>query len=227
MSKKPKNNDTLLFDAVKRGDLKDVKSLIEDGADVNFVTGQGGTLYEASYRGHLEIVKLLVENGASVSEKVWFGLVPVYSATIQGHHEVLEYLIKNGGNPFFIEPNYGSSLFDEACVYGFPKCCEVLIKFGVKPSFKNWTLLREKKEEFYKVFFKNGFVFEYDMDKDMEKVFMENFKVRKLDLLLIARYKDEESPFFKDNLPFDLFKEIYNSTKIACRKYELEIFSNK
>ena len=57
-----------LLKASRTGDLKKVKYLVENGADVNALDEWGKTpLYMASYRGHLDIVKYLLENGADVN----------------------------------------------------------------------------------------------------------------------------------------------------------------
>jgi ankyrin repeat protein len=51
-----------LIKAVRRGDLKDVKSLTENKADVDIKDHDGYTpLYEASDNGHMDIVKELVK----------------------------------------------------------------------------------------------------------------------------------------------------------------------
>jgi len=55
----------VFFRSVKRGDLANVKRLIEKGANVNAQTNDGYTaLILASRYGHKEIAKLLIEAGA-------------------------------------------------------------------------------------------------------------------------------------------------------------------
>jgi hypothetical protein len=41
-------------------------------------------------------------------------------------------------------------------------------------------------------------------------------------LLFVAREKDPESPFYKDFLPIDMFKEIYRAAVRAIRDYDWE-----
>ena len=59
-------SDTELFlQAVKRGDVAEVKKLIDEGTDVNAQNKEGYTaLIWASNDGHTEIVELLEEAGA-------------------------------------------------------------------------------------------------------------------------------------------------------------------
>ncbi len=61
-------NQVTFFQAVKDGDVAEVKSLIEAGADVNAQNKEGVTaLMTASATGHTDIAKLLIEEGADVT----------------------------------------------------------------------------------------------------------------------------------------------------------------
>ncbi|CAK4669313.1 unnamed protein product, partial [Aphanomyces euteiches] len=57
----------MLFRAAKAGDLKSVRKLLDDHADVNYENISGATaLHYASGDGHLKIVQELLARGASV-----------------------------------------------------------------------------------------------------------------------------------------------------------------
>jgi ankyrin repeat protein len=57
-----------LIDSIKKGDLAQVKILLDNGADVNAKHGEGSTaLMVAAQTGHLQIVKLLLEKGADMN----------------------------------------------------------------------------------------------------------------------------------------------------------------
>ena len=57
-----------LNSAVKRGDIKVIRSLIDDGADVNNKDKNNWTpLHLASKRGYVKIVKILIDAGANLS----------------------------------------------------------------------------------------------------------------------------------------------------------------
>ena len=59
-------NDKLI-DAVKNGDIKNVRELIENGADVNAKDKNRWTaLHEAALNGNIDAAKFLIENGANV-----------------------------------------------------------------------------------------------------------------------------------------------------------------
>lgn len=57
-----------LHDAAKTGDLKQVKTLIKQGVDVNSKNKQGATpLHWAAFKGHVDVAKELIKNGAKVN----------------------------------------------------------------------------------------------------------------------------------------------------------------
>ncbi|RSN72520.1 ankyrin repeat domain-containing protein [Candidatus Methanodesulfokora washburnensis] len=59
-----------LTGAAFRGDLKEVKRLLDGGADVNARGEDGYTpLHGATCWGHLDVVKFLVDRGADISAR--------------------------------------------------------------------------------------------------------------------------------------------------------------
>src|SRR5712672_1334645 len=57
-----------LMTATRKGDLAQVKALLEKGVSVNAKSSYGQThLFVAGDRGNMEIVKLLIERGADVN----------------------------------------------------------------------------------------------------------------------------------------------------------------
>ena len=88
-----------LLNSSMLGDLKDLRSLIKMGADINQSGKQhGGTpLWIASEKGHLEIVRLLIESGGSVNQPHKTGATPLHVASQEGHLEIVKLLIESGG----------------------------------------------------------------------------------------------------------------------------------
>ena len=62
-------NDKLISAAIN-GDIKKVRELIENGADVDAKNNDGKTaLHKAALRGNVDVVKVLIENRADVVAK--------------------------------------------------------------------------------------------------------------------------------------------------------------
>lgn len=82
-----------LFDAIEHGDLKTLRNLMRQGADLHQVDEESGAapLALAAGSGHLPIVRLLLRAGADPD---WGGAVtPLEAATLEGHVEVARVLI--------------------------------------------------------------------------------------------------------------------------------------
>ena len=104
-----KNKELLL--AAEKGDLSEVKRLIESGANVNTKTfkirppGVKGrstygrtALLIASREKHKDIVEYLIKNGADVNAKSDRGDTALMFASLVGEKEIVELLINNGAD---------------------------------------------------------------------------------------------------------------------------------
>ena len=78
------NIDEQLVFASNNGNLKFVKTLINDGADVNAFCNL--PLKRSSKNGHLEVVKYLIQNWAVIDEEA------IQSASRKGHVEIVNLL---------------------------------------------------------------------------------------------------------------------------------------
>lgn len=73
----------LLHQAAKKGNLDEVRRLIEDGANVNVKDENSDTpLYIAVGQGHKEIAELLISKGADVNVVCTLGYTPLHWAVI-------------------------------------------------------------------------------------------------------------------------------------------------
>lgn len=106
----------LLVQAVIRGDIEEVKSLIKDGADVN--SGEGGSkygykpLHYTAYNDHVAIAEVLIEAGADINATV-FGVAPLQWAVHYKSKQVTDLLLEAGAD-VTIEDVTGTSALDEA-----------------------------------------------------------------------------------------------------------------
>ncbi len=80
-----------LIQAVKDGDIDQVKLLIAKGADLNTTDDKGGTpLHWAAYYNRKDIAKLLLMQGADLYIKDKYGLTPIDVARINRKKEILK-----------------------------------------------------------------------------------------------------------------------------------------
>ena len=99
-----------LIAAAEAGDLSTVRSLLEQGADMNGITKFGCTaMWYAASKGHLAIVQLLRQNGADMEQSGFSNdsppqchflqsSTPLVAASVYGHLEVVRYLLEKGVN---------------------------------------------------------------------------------------------------------------------------------
>lgn len=90
----------LLIHAAERGNLEEVRDLLNRGAEVDNRNRNGHTaLHQASSMGFLEIVKLLLRSGASVDLPDGDGETALMMAAYRGKADVVRLLLINGADP--------------------------------------------------------------------------------------------------------------------------------
>mmetsp|Transcript_8410 Transcript_8410/g.10241 ORF Transcript_8410/g.10241 Transcript_8410/m.10241 type:complete len:1255 (+) Transcript_8410:91-3855(+) len=101
--KRDSSGRSLLQRACKKGNLDDVKKLIDRGASPNERDFCGFTcLHEAALEGHIDIVKLLIEKGADVNKQALKAgdlETPLIDAAENKHFETVKVLLENGADP--------------------------------------------------------------------------------------------------------------------------------
>ncbi len=93
--------DSQLFEAAGAGKLKRVRSLINQGAEINYRFESGPfagmtPLHIAAAEGHSEITRLLIENEAKVNVSTDTGVRPLHLAAHYGNIKVVRIFLKNG-----------------------------------------------------------------------------------------------------------------------------------
>jgi ankyrin repeat protein len=157
-----KGADISLHAASHFGDLAIVKSLIEQGADINARDTSGRTaLHYAVEYGHEDVVELLIANGADMNVKDKDGNAPGHVALGENNRPILELLIANGANLDFIHLSayqgdldkvrsfieegadvnaadfYGATPLHYAAVRGNKEVVELLISRGVQANTRD------------------------------------------------------------------------------------------
>ena len=104
-----------IHEAVRDGDISQVKKLIDAGVDIDMVDSQGYTpLIWAVIKKDLGGIKLLIQSEAKINVKdVRNGMSALHWASYNNDLEIVKVLVKGGAN-YEIEDNYGQTPCDAA-----------------------------------------------------------------------------------------------------------------
>ncbi|XP_072977058.1 phytochrome-interacting ankyrin-repeat protein 1-like [Typha angustifolia] len=112
---------TLLHIGARKGDLKEVKRLLDEGMDVNMPAwgpkSHGVTpLHLAAQGGHLKIMDELLERGANIDARTKgaCGWTPLHTAAKERNREAIKFLVENGA---FLPPDINDSRFNPPLHY--------------------------------------------------------------------------------------------------------------
>lgn len=91
-----RNNETLLFNAVRVGSYEIVRLLLNEGVDINAKNANDTTgLHIAAGNGMLDIVSLLLKRGSDINAVSKNGYTALHLAAKGGHNTVVNYLLDN------------------------------------------------------------------------------------------------------------------------------------
>jgi len=86
-----------LINAVKNGDLKNVKTFIAAGAGLEARDNEDMTaLMRAAEKGYSDIARILIDAGADISAKDKFGCTAFFKAADKNHVDIVKILIAKG-----------------------------------------------------------------------------------------------------------------------------------
>lgn len=102
------------------------KFLIENGADLNPVGGDGGTpLNWAAHHDNVDMIRLMVDRGARLNLRNQWGMTELHTAVWRGSINVAAYLLDKGSDPT-IETNEGWTVLHYAYRSGHDDVIEML-----------------------------------------------------------------------------------------------------
>ncbi|WP_410542233.1 FxSxx-COOH system tetratricopeptide repeat protein [Wolbachia endosymbiont of Tetranychus urticae] len=90
-----------LLQAVQSGNLEEVKSLVQNGSDINAQDANGTMpLCHAAYSGHVNIVDFLLEKGADITKTSNNGNTPLHIASNKGNTKAVKILLAHVKNKY-------------------------------------------------------------------------------------------------------------------------------
>ncbi len=144
--------DEQLCEAVDRGDIEQVRSLLADGANVNAISTFSSVtpLYLAVESGNLRIAELLIARGADANVRDEGNATPLHEAAAAGRKEMVNLLIAHGANVNAIGGILGATPLCEAVVADYSMLARELLKAERPDLSYNDKLYRELKENLAK-----------------------------------------------------------------------------
>ena len=143
--------DARLTDAVKRGDLQTVRSLVQRRANVAGTEADGTTALHWAARGsHLDIARELVKAGAPVSASTRYGVTPLALAAETGSLPMVDLLVGAGANVNAASPD-GETVLMIAARTGVLEVVDRLLAAGAdvqaRETFRGETALMRAAAE--------------------------------------------------------------------------------
>lgn len=111
--------------------------LIEKGADVNPIGGDGGTpLNWAVHHDNVDIVKLMIDKGAKLNIRNKWGMTELHTAIWRGNIHVVDFLLDHGSDPD-IKTNEGWTAMHYAYRSGHDNVIDLLKRRGISMDVRD------------------------------------------------------------------------------------------
>jgi ankyrin repeat protein len=130
------SGDLRLIEAVKKSDIRTVRTLIAQHVDVNASEADGSTaLHWAAQRDNPDLVDLLIAAGARARAATRYNVTPLSLACTNGNAAIIERLLKAGADPNATSEE-GQSALMTASLSGNPAALKVLLAHGAQVNVK-------------------------------------------------------------------------------------------
>ncbi len=125
---------TPVADATRRGDVEEVRALLQQGADVNGAHGDGmSALHWAAEQGDREMAAMLLHAGANVNAVTRIGqYTPLHVASTAGREPVIELLLESGADVVAATASSGVTPLHLAAASGSVEAVATLIDHGAE-----------------------------------------------------------------------------------------------
>jgi uncharacterized protein len=135
---KSRENKTL-FDAVFRGDISEIQTILDNGIDVNSVDADNRTpLIHASIDKNIDLVKALIDWGANITIKDFQGMTALHFAAQNYDLALCKHLVENGAEVDAQDDNGNTPLWRaEFESGGSTELQDYLISNGANENLKN------------------------------------------------------------------------------------------
>jgi uncharacterized protein len=131
--------DMRLIEATKKADVRAVRTLLQQKADVAVTDADGSTaLHFAAQKDSVEITDLLLRNGANAKSSTRYGVTPLFLACMNGNAAIVGKLLDAGADPNTATPD-GETALMTASLTGKVAAIKLLLAKGAKVNaVENW-----------------------------------------------------------------------------------------
>ncbi|XP_065580525.1 uncharacterized protein LOC136040244 [Artemia franciscana] len=134
------SNQQAMFAALKIGNLKDLKSCLRKGADINGRSTNSSTaLHFAAQGPSLEAIKFISGQNIDINIKDVHGQSALHVAAAQGRKNIVEFLIRKTGLSFDDPDNFGKTALHVAAINGHKDVVEALLKNNANTNVKDFS----------------------------------------------------------------------------------------
>lgn len=152
-----------LLEASRKGDIREVKEILEKGLDPNAKDEEGSSALHLALIGlHREVAIYLLKKGADPNLKDNEGWTPLHIASFHKNESMAKLLLKHGADPNAVDI-YGRTPLHFVARHGVLKTVKLLFEYGARPDVKNkngWSPLHlvsiRGHLEMAKLFLENG-----------------------------------------------------------------------
>ena len=147
---KKKELNAELIESVENKDIKKIKSLLNQGAEVNSADEEGTTvLMSAGFFGYVKIVELLILEGANLNTKDIYGDTAFIKAVFSKNWKVMDLLWENGAD-ISVKNKFGDTALSWAKKHKDPDMIEYLEEALELKELEEIKKLREitEREQF-------------------------------------------------------------------------------
>ena len=132
-----KPTSSTIFQAVKVGNLEEVKKLLAQGTEINIRNSKGSSLLHVAVMfNHIKLVQFLIEQGIDIELVSDTQKTPLHHAAWKGRTEIAKFLIQAGANKVSCD-TFKNTPLHLAALHGKIGVAKVLINAGVDRTLKN------------------------------------------------------------------------------------------
>ena len=126
--------DKRLLAAAEKGDIEEVRNLLDRGAEVDSRNRGGETpLHKAAKNGHIEVARLLLDRGARIDAVDGFKMTPLHWAAWSGRSGVAILLLYKGAR-VDAEDHFKRAPLYKAVDHGHRETAKLFILHGEDPT---------------------------------------------------------------------------------------------